>query len=191
MASDPLASIALYTSCYTKNTLTKILSNTAQVLTSLSEKISETPSDASAALPLVEEALALFQQCLELQEKQARESASQQQAMEAMIADSNSITIPTTESSATTKSDDDSGSENGGVALSGPSSATSMDVDNNKSAEDDRWATIVEPVTNEVLLETVLAQLEALAQLCGQVVNVSQDAISWIDNYAKELIEVK
>ncbi len=190
MASYSSALNPLDTSRFTRKTLTKILSNTAQVLTSLSEKISESPLDTSAALPLVEEALTLFQQCLELQEKQARESASQQQAMEAMIAESNG-TATTSEGSAAIRSDDDDGSEFGGASLSVSSSATSMNVDNDKSSGDDRWATIFEPVTNEVLLETVLAQLEALAQLCGQIVNVSKNAILWVENYAKELIEVK
>ncbi|KAL5327071.1 hypothetical protein ACEPPN_004762 [Leptodophora sp. 'Broadleaf-Isolate-01'] len=157
------------------------LFNTAQILTSLAEKLAESSTDGST-LHLVEEALRLFQLCLEVQEKQAQESAAQAQLAESMMSDNG------TESSVqSVLSVGDS--EEGGVSLSGESA---MDVDDGKEpAQDERWASIVEPVDNDVLLDTVLAQLETLAQLCGLMLNVSEQAIGWVEGYAKDLINIK
>ncbi|KAK0110478.1 hypothetical protein ONS96_002087 [Cadophora gregata f. sp. sojae] len=157
------------------------LFNTAQILTSLTEKLSESSTDVST-LQLIEEALQLFQLCLEVQEKQAQESAAQAQLAESMLSNASK------ESSIQT-SQDTNNTEDGGVSLSGESS---MDVDDGKEpAQDERWASIVEPVDNDVLLDTVLAQLETLTQLCGLMLNVSEQEISWVEGYAKDLINVK
>tara|TARA_R110002060_G_scaffold34397_2_gene45274 strand:+ start:883 stop:1416 length:534 start_codon:yes stop_codon:yes gene_type:complete len=164
-----------------KSEVANILSNTAQILTSLTEKLSESSTDGST-LQLIEEALRLFQLCLEVQEKQAQESAAQAQLAESMMSDTGNE--PSTQFSQVTND-----SEDGGISLSGESS---MDVDDGKEpAQDERWASIVEPVNNDVLLDTVLAQLETLTQLCGLMLNVSEQGISWVEAYAEDLINIK
>ncbi|PVH88923.1 hypothetical protein DL98DRAFT_159187 [Cadophora sp. DSE1049] len=157
------------------------LFNTAQILTSLTEKLSELSTDGST-LHLIEEALRLFQLCLEVQEKQAQESAAQAQLAESMMSDTGN------ESSIQTSQDTNDTEEEG----FSPSGESSMEIDDGKEpAQDERWASIVEPVDNDVLLDTVLAQLETLTQLCGLMLNVSEQGIGWVEAYAKDLINVK
>jgi hypothetical protein len=158
----------------TKTPLTDILSNTAQILVSLTEKLAESPSG-PAPLHLIEEALRLFQKCLEVQEKQAKDSAAQSQEAQSMFDTEHN-------------SGDVSDTEEGGVAIT---EDTSMDIDGGEPAQDERWASIIEPVTNSVLLDTILAQLETLTTMCGLIVGVDERAIGWIEQYAKDLIEVK
>ncbi|KAK6605391.1 hypothetical protein H4I95_05197 [Botrytis cinerea] len=127
-----------------------ILFNTAQVLTSIAEVTSETRNVGNDNnLALLEEAIELFQRCLTLQEYQYTES--QTQAESAPI------------------SDDDPDMEEGGVSLSNP---------NSEPPQDDRWASIVEPVTLETLLDTVVAQLQTLAILCGLVLTAALDNLT-------------
>ncbi|KAL2074641.1 hypothetical protein VTL71DRAFT_8419 [Oculimacula yallundae] len=155
------------------------LFNLAQVLTSLAEKLSESSTDGST-LHLIEEALRLFQLCLEYQEKQAKESAAQAQFAEFMTSN---------DSGASNTASEVVDSEDSGVSVS---TESAMEVDDGREpAQDERWASIVEPVNNDVLLDTVLAQLEALSQLCGLMLNVSEQAISWVEVYAKDLINLK
>ncbi|CZT05553.1 uncharacterized protein RAG0_11588 [Rhynchosporium agropyri] len=156
------------------------LFNLAQVLTSLAENLSESSTDGST-LDLIEEALRLFQLCLECQEKQAKESAAQAQLAESML--SNNSDAPHGQPT------DVVDSEESGISVS---TASAMDIDDGKEpAQDARWASIVEPVTNDVLLDTVLAQLETLSQLCGLMLNVSEEAIGRVETYAKDLINFK
>lgn len=164
-----------------KTRLTLILSNTAQVLTSLAEKLSESSTDGST-LHLMEEALRLFQLCLEVQEKQARDTTAQAQLAESMMSDEGS-------QAHSQSSENANGLEEGGVSLSEESS---MDVDAGKQpAQEERWASIVEPVDDDVLLDTVLAQLEALTITCGLMLDVSEQMIGYVENYAKDLLNVK
>ncbi|KAI9055264.1 hypothetical protein LZ554_000228 [Drepanopeziza brunnea f. sp. 'monogermtubi'] len=150
------------------------LFNTAQILVSLTEKLAESPSG-PAPLHLIEEALRLFQKCLEVQEKQAKDAAAQSQEAQSMF---------DTEYNPGDVSD----TEEGGVAIA---QDTSMDIDGGEPAQDERWASIIEPVTNSVLLDTILAQLETLTTMCGLIVGVDERAIGSIEQYAKDLIEVK
>ncbi|KAH7360415.1 hypothetical protein BKA65DRAFT_184467 [Rhexocercosporidium sp. MPI-PUGE-AT-0058] len=155
------------------------LFNTAQIFTSLAEKLAESSTDGST-LHFLEEALRLFQLCLEVQEKQAQESVAQAQLAESMISENGTESIVQNASNS---------EESGGVSLSGDSA---MDVDDGKEpAQDERWASIVEPVDNDVLLDTVLAQLETLTQMCGLMLNVSEQGIGWVEGYAKDLINAK
>lgn len=150
------------------------LSNTAQVLTSFAEKLSESSTD-GLTLHLVKEALRLLQLCLEVQEKQAQESAEHARLAESMMSDQSSGIS--------------NEAEQGSVSLAAD---TPMEVDDGKEpAQDERWASIVEPVTNDTLLDTVLAQLETLSQTCGLILNVSEQTIDWVEGYVKDLISVK
>lgn len=139
------------------------ISNTAQVLTSIAEVTSETRNVGNDNnLALLEEAIELFQRCLALQEYQYTESQTQ------------AGFVPT--------SDDDPDMEEGGVSLSDS---------NSQPPQDDRWASIVEPVTLETLLDTVVAQLQTLAILCGLVNVDAGRGLAWIEEYSTTLIGQK
>jgi hypothetical protein len=118
-----------------------LTSNTAQLLTSLVEAFPETPPSESAPA-LLKEALDLFDKCLSIQE--AQKSQLEAQAAEA-----------------TKQFEDMAGLEDGGVSVTPQASIDSP----SSPSQDGRWATIVEPVTNSTLLDTVLAQLQALTTL--------------------------
>ncbi|KAF5873492.1 uncharacterized protein Bfra_004953 [Botrytis fragariae] len=140
-----------------------ILFNTAQVLTSIAEVTSETRNVGNDNnLALLEEAIELFQRCLALQEYQYTESQTQAES------------VPT--------SDDDPDMEEGGVSLSDS---------NSQPPQDDRWASIVEPVTLETLLDTVVAQLQTLAILCGLVNVDAGRGLAWIEEYSMTLLGQK
>ncbi|KAF7881099.1 uncharacterized protein EAF02_006990 [Botrytis sinoallii] len=140
-----------------------ILFNTAQVLTSIAEVTLETRNVGNDDnLALLEEAIELFQRCLALQEYQYTESQTQAES------------VPT--------SDDDPDMEEGGVPLSDS---------NSQPPQDDRWASIVEPVTLETLLDTVVAQLQTLAILCGLVNVDAGRGLAWIEEYSMTLIGQK
>ncbi|RDW83437.1 hypothetical protein BP5796_04928 [Coleophoma crateriformis] len=139
------------------------LFNTAQVLTSLAEAITDGRAASNEdGLPLLEEAIELFQRCLALQEYQHTESMSQAEGMEAEEPD-----VP-----------DD---EDGGASLADPE----------EPPQDARWATIVEPVTKDTLLDTLLAQLETLTTLCGLLNVDAGRGLSWIEEYSESLINQK
>jgi hypothetical protein len=91
---------------------------------------------------MLKEALDLFNKCLLIQE--AQKDQFDAQAVEA-----------------TNQFEDMAGLEDGGVSLT---SEPSIDAPSSPS-QDDRWATIVEPVTNSTLLDTLLAQLQVLTTL--------------------------
>ncbi|RAL60714.1 hypothetical protein DID88_009820 [Monilinia fructigena] len=57
--------------------------------------------------------------------------------------------------------------------------------------QDDRWATIVEPVTLDTLLDTLIAQLQTLATLCGLVNVDAGRGLAWIEEYSTPLIGQK
>jgi hypothetical protein len=139
---------------------TNRLSNTAQVLTSLVEEATEAGNPASSSidlLPALEEALELFQRCLAVQEYQYTEFNAQAEAL--------------------SEPDPD----DGGVTLSEAPSATSPEP-----PQDDRWASIVEPVTNDTLLDTLIAQLETLTLLCNTLPTSSQPTpLTFIDEYSR------
>ena len=148
-------------------TCADILSNTAQVLTSLAQALEDTKDNTIDILPLLEEALELFQRCLTLQEYHFTENQAQEEAMR---------DAPVSEPSTIPESDDD------GAPISSPSS---------ESQEEERWATIVEPVTNDTLLDTLLAQLETLTFLAAQIPPDNSKSLSWIDEYSTNLLNMK
>ena len=137
-------------------------SNTAQVLTSLAEVTSEgkgaSQPNLGETLHLFQEALELFQHCLGVQEFQLTQQAT---VLE--------------ESSA----EGDSESTN---VVSGSKSETSEDP------EDERWATIVEPVTKDTLLDTALAQLETLTAICALGSSQKLINLAWVDEYYRNIL---
>lgn len=139
-------------------------SNTAQILTSLYEADDQaSESQIEQPLQLLEEALQLLSQCLAKQEEQAQ--ASQAQA-----------NLPVEEDSAMDADDDKEG-----VSLSDESSAP----------QEERWASIVEPVTTDTLLDTRLIQLETLATFVKALPRGHTDALDFAAKYAGDAMDAR
>jgi hypothetical protein len=176
----------VYDCCVGFISCTNVLSNTAQVLTSLVEALTEDRSGSVSkedGLRLLEEAIELFQRCLTLQEFHYAESQAQEEAAaldpqpsDIEIPDSEAPSSPATSSYVTAPST--APSEAGGPPTSEP-------------AEEERWATIVEPVTNDTLLDTLLAQLETLTLLCELITADEGRGLAWIDEYSTGLLTTK
>jgi hypothetical protein len=137
------------------------------VLTSLAEALTEgrgpAPESKDEAMRLLEEAIELFQRCLSLQEYQLSESQMQMEGL-----------IDSAEDQDTLVGD--------GISTT----ATSLEA-----SEDDRWAAIVEPVTQDTLLDTSLAQLDTLTSLCGLAISGAGSGLAWIEEYSTSLIQNK
>ena len=129
-------------------------SNTAQVLTSLAEVVSEgkKPSDSSRdeALRLFQEALEFFQRCLNVQEfKLTQDQENRRQEVLPPLADNN-------------------------ARVENPSS-TALD------SSEDVWASVEEPITKEALLDTIIAQLDTLTAIC--TLGPSHTGLAWVEEY--------
>jgi hypothetical protein len=72
--------------------------------------------------------------------------------------------------------------EDGGVSITQYESSTSSEP-----PQDDRWATIVEPITNDTLLDTGLAQLQTLTTLCGLINADAGKGLAWVEEFASLL----
>ena len=119
-----------------------VLFNTAQVLSSLAEATHEASGmhEPSNAIKLIDEAIALFQQCLSQQEMQYQEGLAQAAGFSA--------------------------DEDGGVSLSQAHTTEPDEVPTNAPGPAEEWASVVEPVTTQSLLDTACALLDALALSC-------------------------
>lgn len=140
-------------------------SNTAQVLTSLADASSESrfTSDAvrEGALQMFQEALELFQRCLQIQE--VRFTLTEEQASQV------------TETAGECQSED--------VNMSPPSTSD--------ESGDGEWATIMEPITKDTLLDTIMAQLETLTAMCGVMGSQATNGLNWIEEYYRDTIREK
>lgn len=138
-------------------------SNTAQILTSLYEADEQASlSQIQEPLQLLEEALQLFSKCLAKQEEQAQASQAQ------------SAVPPEYDDEMDAMDNDD-----GGVSLSDTSSAP----------QEERWASIVEPVTNGTILDTLLIQLETLTTFVKALPQGQTDAIGFASKYASDIFD--
>ncbi|KAI4277861.1 MAG: hypothetical protein L6R38_005365 [Xanthoria sp. 2 TBL-2021] len=147
-----------------------LLFNTGQVLTSLGELISEERyrhHDAVVVDPLglFQEALTFFQRCFSLQELQFSQLdlAPQGQSLEA---DRNAT------------------------------ETTSKDLSEHprpvpQPSDEDTWATIMEPVTDQALMDTLLAQAETLTSICGLSSIRGIGDPNWIDEYYRNSLHDK
>lgn len=145
-----------------------IIFNTAQVLTSIAEEIAKEDGRSDAeAVPILEEALALQNRCLSVQELKLEESATPQDVSEIKPA-------------ATEESDD----EDGGASLTSAN-----------ASQEEQWFSIVEPITSDTLIDTILAQLGTLTTLCGILSNTPGAAppatLGWIEEYSTKLLKDK
>ena len=117
-------------------------------------------SSKDRALTLFQEALGLFQRCLELQEFQFAEAEQQS----ARFKDSDTV------------------AENEMAMMSGSVSDAS---------EDESWASVMEPVTRNTLVDTLIAQLETLTTMCNLAGSQRNSELAWIEDYSRELIQGK
>jgi tetratricopeptide (TPR) repeat protein len=147
------------------------LFNTAGVLTSIAEEIAKdtTLSDARV-LNLLEEALELQNKCLSVQEYMFVESQEQQAAM--MDASQLAETAPSNETA---------------------TQPLPLDMDAEQAEE--QWASVIEPVTKETLLDTIEAQLSTLTTLCSILSSSPGSApastLAWVEEYSSKLLTVK
>lgn len=147
------------------------LFNTAGVLTSIAE---ETAKDASLsdakALNLLEEALELQSKCLAIQEHMFVDSQDQQRAM--MEA------FQYTQSDSVEQKD-----------------AEPQPVDTDAEQPEEQWASVVEPVTNETLIDTIEAQLATLTTLCSILCSspgsTPASSLAWVEEYSSKLLNTK
>jgi tetratricopeptide (TPR) repeat protein len=118
-----------------------VLFNTAQVLSSLAEATHEASgNEPSNAINLIDEAITLFQQCLLQQEMQYQESLTQAAGFAA--------------------------DEDGGVSLSQQHTSDGHEVPPDEPGPAEEWASVIEPVTTQSLLDTACALLDTLALSC-------------------------
>ncbi|KAI9750750.1 MAG: serine/threonine-protein kinase HAL4/sat4 [Chaenotheca gracillima] len=137
------------------------LFNTAQVLTSLAETMIEARSPEQQgrreAVSLLEEAVGLFQRCLQVQEQEYAASREPPQAE----------TPPNEEEMAVDAKRADGGSDS------------------------EQWATVLEQVTQDTLLDAVLAQLETLRTMCSLISTdqSSSGILTWVEKYTAETLD--
>ncbi|KAL4801566.1 hypothetical protein BDV18DRAFT_74026 [Aspergillus unguis] len=145
------------------------LFNTAQVLTSLAEIITDTKRPVeeklNEAAKFLQEAIELFQRCLVLQELKYTEMQEQIRQMESgEVPQSQQVPEPQ-------EGPDDETTESG--------------------QEQDQWAAVVEPVTKDTLMDTAIAQLEALATLCNLLAYDPGVGLAWVEEYSTNLLQQK
>lgn len=146
-----------------------VLFNTAQVLTSLAEAVTDTKrpieEKLNQAAKLLQEAIELFQRCLVLQELKFTEMQEQIRQME-----SGEVVQPPQE----------------------PSARESPDEQPQESEqEQEQWAAVVEPVTRDTLMDTAIAQLEALTTLCSLLTYDPSVGLNWVEEYSANLLQNK
>ncbi|KAH8664239.1 hypothetical protein BX600DRAFT_464071 [Xylariales sp. PMI_506] len=148
------------------------LFNTAQVLTSIAEEIANDDDiPDTEALKLLQEALELQTKCLSIQELKFEESVEQERlAHEQEHA---------AESSAAEPSEAEQPAEEG----SG----------NDAEDDDEQWFTVVEPVTHDTLIDTIVAQLNTLTTFCGVLGNSPESAppatLAMIEEHSSKLVQ--
>lgn len=69
--------------------------------------------------------------------------------------------------------------------------STMVDISTSDASEEERWASIVEPVTKDSLLDTAVAQLETLTSVCGLMSSQGILGLAWIEEYARNLLQGK
>ncbi|KAJ0413047.1 hypothetical protein BJY00DRAFT_320191 [Aspergillus carlsbadensis] len=143
--------------------------NTAQVLTSLAELVTDTKRPAeeqlNQAVRFLQEAIELFQRCLVLQELRYTEMQEEIRQME-----SGDLGQP--EEMQDTQEPPEAG-------------------ESKESVEQEQWAAVVEPVTKDTLVDTAVAQLDALSTLCNLLTYDPGVGLNWVEEYSTELLQEK
>jgi hypothetical protein len=141
------------------------LFNTAGVLTSIAEEIAKDSTVADAR------ALNLLEEALELQNKclsvQEYMFAESQEQQAAMV----------------------------DAAETAPSNETAPSPEIDAEQAEEQWASVIEPVTKETLLDTIEAQLSTLTTLCSILSSSPESApastLAWVEEYSSKLLTVK
>ncbi|KAL4915597.1 hypothetical protein BDW62DRAFT_188231 [Aspergillus aurantiobrunneus] len=144
------------------------LFNTAQVLTSLAEAVTDTKrpveEQLNQAAKFLQEAIELFQRCLALQELKYTEMQEQVKQMESgEVAQPEQI----------------------------PDVQEDQHVGEPKGSEQEQWAAVVEPVTKDTLVDTAIAQLDALATFCNLLTYDPGVGLNWVEEYSTNLLQEK
>ena len=143
-----------------------ILFNTAQVLTSLAEKLDEGKSgNEELAIRHLREAIELFSSCLRRQELQYEEMQTEKEEAERAVAEAEQ-------------------DAEGGVSISDEAMETSTEA----SERSGDWAAVVEPTTPQTLLDTALATLGALMSLTTISAPTESSTLANISEIASPLI---
>lgn len=142
------------------------LFNTSQVLTTIAEDVAEDEDIPEAeVLKLLEEALEMQTKCLSIQELKYEESLQHRRLAEEQA--------------------------DAPLPADAPAQA-SAPAGSSSAAEEDQWFTVVEPVTADTLIDTVLAQLGTLTTLCGVVSSSPESApstaLQWAENHSTTLL---
>ncbi|EHY59388.1 hypothetical protein HRR83_001335 [Exophiala dermatitidis] len=153
---------------------TETLFNTAQVLTAIAEAYANDSDRADhEALQPLEEALELQDRCLNLQEIKLEESLLEQREAEALFEAENSEPLP---AEANTQ--------------------VSEDTNNSpRNGTEDQWFAVVEPLTKDTLIDTIVAELGTLTTLCS-IISSSPGAappsiLGWIEEFSTKLLQTK
>ncbi|KAL9624048.1 MAG: hypothetical protein Q9160_001801 [Pyrenula sp. 1 TL-2023] len=141
---------------------TDALFNTGELLTEIAERIAEDEKHAdSNALPLLEEAIQLLQRCLELQQSQFMQFKN-----DVDIAMNDQIDKP-------------------------PQPSTSLQSGGSDGDVEEQWVSVVEPVTEDSLVDTILAQIGTFTTFCNILSNgdtLDQESLQWVDESSIELM---
>ncbi|KAF9885613.1 hypothetical protein FE257_012704 [Aspergillus nanangensis] len=147
------------------------LFNTAQVLSSLAETITDTkrPSEdrLNQAVKFLQEALELFQRCLLLQEMRYTEMQEQIRQIEA-----GEVGPPPDE-------------------MQNMQETVEEASESNPAGQHEQWAAVVEPVTKDTLVDTAVAQLDTLTTLCNLLTYDPGVGLGWVEESSSDLLQEK
>ncbi|KAJ1326391.1 protein O-mannosyl-transferase [Microdochium nivale] len=157
------------------------LFNTSQVLRSIAEEVAGADDLPSAeAVKLLEEAWELQSRCFEIQKVRYLESQEEERiANEQAAAEAAQDAVPAPEAQA-----DTTGGSGGGDSREA----------GEDGEEEEQWVSVVEPVTKDTLLDTVVAQLETLTTLCTILTDAPDSAppsaLSFAEKHSTGLIQI-
>jgi hypothetical protein len=145
------------------------LFNTAQVLVAIAEVLAGAENRVNDSLIFLEEALEMLNRCLSAQELRYEESERQKHAMtQAQTSNAAEEVTSATSTSAPSTPSDDAG---------------------------DQWFSVVTPTTADTLIDTILAQLDALTTLTSILATTyplpPTPTLSWIGSYPTPLLTEK
>jgi hypothetical protein len=152
------------------------LFNAAQVLTAIAEAYASDDDHADEdALQPLEEALELQDRCLSIQELKFEEYIQQQNEAARLALETPTEPVP---APGNDQNDDDN-----------------EDGDQAANNSEDKWFSVIEPVTKDTLVDTVLAQLGTLTTLCSVLSSSTpsgpSSSLAWIEEYSSKLIKTK
>ncbi|KAI1742549.1 hypothetical protein F4680DRAFT_412638 [Xylaria scruposa] len=161
-------------------THTDTMFNTAQALTGMAEIIAQDDeADDSEALQYMKQALEIQMNCFELQRIVYEKSRLELERAMRETAEYSTAQINSGQPS------------------------TNLASESQSISREEQWAVVEEPITAVTLLETIIAQIEALTAFCSMISSSlasspeashafdSDSALSWIDSYSENLLTQK